>query len=248
MRLGFKAMLPRGARWRHAATVGAGALVCYVGLAYLLLPYEWLRRERLLDPSRIPFVTRTAQGIPGDPLNIGVVGSREELLRAMAAAGWSSADPVTLRSSLEIAGSVLLDRPYRDAPVSPLFYQGRREDLAFEKLAGRSADSRQHVRFWRAEKDEAGRAVWLGSATFDRGVGFSHYTGAITHHIAADIDAERDALVGDLTVARLIEQSYAAPGRGATTAGRNGEGDPYFTDGEMRVLVLKGAGAANAPR
>lgn len=221
--------------------VGATTIALYLMLAYVLLPYEWLRREKLLDPSQIPFVTRTAQGIPGDPLNVGVIGSREELVRAITSAGWSPADPVTLRTSLEIAGSVLLDRPYRDAPVSPLFYQGRREDLAFEKLAGRSADSRQHVRFWRAEKDEAGRAFWLGSATFDRGVGFSHYTGAITHHIAADIDAERDALVGDLTVAGLVERSYPAPGRGATTTGRNGEGDPYFTDGEMRVVVLKDA-------
>ena len=40
------------------------------------------------------------------------------------------------------------------------------------------------------------RPVWLGAATFDRSVGVSHYTGAITHHIDADIDAER-ALLAD---------------------------------------------------
>ena len=67
----------------------------------------------------------------------------------MQAAGWYPADPVTLRSSIEIVGSVLLDRPYRDAPVSPLFYLGRREDLAFEKPIGNSADHRHHVRFWK---------------------------------------------------------------------------------------------------
>ena len=49
-------------------------------------------------------------------------------------------------TSIEIVGSVLLDRPYRDAPVSPLMFQNKREDLAFEKLAGRSADRRDHVR------------------------------------------------------------------------------------------------------
>ena len=57
-------------------------------------------------------VTRTAQGIPGDPLNVGLVGAQHEIIRAISAAGWLPADPVTLRTALEIAGSVLLHRPY----------------------------------------------------------------------------------------------------------------------------------------
>ncbi|MBN9064200.1 MAG: hypothetical protein BGP06_12925 [Rhizobiales bacterium 65-9] len=232
-------------RWRRRATyVGGATLGCYLLLAYLLLPYDWLRYERRLDASE-PMLTRTAQDIPGDPLNVGVVGSRADLFQAMRAAGWSPADPVTLRSSIEIAGSVAFDRPYRDAPVSPLFYHGRREDFAFEKPDGASADRRQHVRFWRSDADgQDGRPLWLGSATFDRGVGFSHYTGAITHHIAPDVDAERDRLVHELIATGLVERSFSAPGRGATANARNGEGDPYVTDGEMRVAVLK---AGDAP-
>ena len=120
----------------------------------------------------------------------------------MNAAGWYPADPVTLKSSIEIVGSVLLDRPYRDAPVSNLYYLGRREDLAFEKPAGNSADRRHHVRFWKVlEQGQEKRPVWLGAATFDRGVGVSQYTGAITHHIDADIDAERELLAADLEAA-----------------------------------------------
>ncbi len=67
----------------------------------------------------------------------------------MHAAGWYPADPITLKSSIEIVGSVLLDRPYRDAPVSNLYYLGRREDLAYEKPIGASADRRNHVRYWK---------------------------------------------------------------------------------------------------
>src|SRR4029079_17419852 len=92
--------------------------------------------------------TRTASGIPGDALNVGLVGSKEDVLTAMHAAGWFPADPITLRSSVEIVGSVILDRPYHDAPVSPLYYQGKKEQLAFEKPDGRSADRRHHVRLW----------------------------------------------------------------------------------------------------
>jgi len=71
-------------------------------------------------------VTSTAQGIPGDAINVGLIGRREDVVSTFA-------DPLTLRSSLEIVGSVLLDRSYKDAPVSPLDFDGRREDLAFEK-------------------------------------------------------------------------------------------------------------------
>jgi hypothetical protein len=35
-------------------------------------------------------------------------------------------------------------------------------------------------------------AFWLGAATFDTRVGFSHTTGQVTHHIGPDVDAERD--------------------------------------------------------
>ena len=37
--------------------------------------------------------------------------------------------------------------------------------------------------------------------TFDRRVGLSHDTGQVTHHIAPDIDAERDGLMRDLRAA-----------------------------------------------
>ncbi len=111
----------------------------------------------------------------------GWLDSKEEVLCAMNAAGWYPADPITLRTSIEIIGSVLLDRPYRNAPVSNLYYLGRREDLAFEKPIGTSADRRNHVRFWEALKQgEEGRPVWLGSATRDMGVELSHDTGQVT--------------------------------------------------------------------
>src|SRR5262245_39958669 len=119
-----------------------GALVVYVMLAYVVLPALWAHHEREPGLSDLPMVTRTADGIPGDALNVGLVGSTEDVHRAMRAAGWFPADPITLRSSIEIVGSVVLDRPYRDAPVSPLYYGGKKEAFAFEKPDGRSADRR----------------------------------------------------------------------------------------------------------
>jgi len=211
----------------------------YLAVAYVALPYAWTHYEHQKGLAGLPMTTRTAQDIPGDALNVGLVGARDDVLCAMHAAGWYPADPITFSSSLAIVGSVILNRPYRDAPVSNLYYDGRREDLAFEKPAGNSADRRHHVRFWQVLADgEEGRPVWLGAVTFDRDVGFSHYTGQITHHIAPDIDAERDGLIGDLTAAHLIEAIYEVTGIGPTLLAWNGGGDRYYTDGEVKIARL----------
>ncbi len=193
-------------RLRRLLIWACALIALYVALAYVILPLAWSHYEHQPKLAAVPMVTRTAQGIPGDALNVGLVGSRDDVVHAMHAAGWFPADPITLKSSIEIIGSVVLDRPYHTAPVSPLYYQGRKQELAYEKPSGKSADRRHHVRFWHVlEKGEEGRPVWLGSVTFDHGVGLSHYTGAVTHHIAPDIDAERDGLIADVVKADMVE-------------------------------------------
>ncbi|MBV8764499.1 MAG: LssY C-terminal domain-containing protein [Hyphomicrobiales bacterium] len=231
--------LTRPSRLSACALILVAALLAYGLLAYVALPTAWTHYEHQKGLAGLPMVTRTAQDIPGDPMNVGLVGTKEDVLCAMHAADWHPADPITLRSSLEIIGSVVLDRPYAQAPVSPLFYQGRREDLAFEKADGKSADRRNHVRFWKVlSKGEEGRSVWLGAATFDRGVGFNRFTGQVTHHIAADIDAERDFLTEALMDAKVVEAVYEVTGIGPTLDGVNGGGDPYHTDGEIKISRL----------
>jgi hypothetical protein len=236
-------------RLRNLVTVLVVALAIYGLAAYVVLPMAWTHYEHQPGLADRPMVTRTGQGIPGDPLNVGLVGAREDVLHAMHAAGWYPADPITWRSSVEIVGSVVLDRPYHDAPVSPLYYDGRREDFAFEKPVGESADRRDHVRFWKVlDKGAEGRPVWLGSATYDRGVGLSHDTGQVTHHIGPDIDAVRDLLTEDLKKAGMVEATYQVTGIGPTVNGHNGEGDPYYSDGEIWMSRLVPAGTrATAP-
>ncbi len=227
------ARIARLARW---AALGVSA---YLVLAYLVLPTFWRHYEHLPAMATMPKVTRAANGLPGDPLNVALVGTDAEVHRAFAAVDWRPADPITLRSSLGIAESVVLDRPDPAAPVSSLFLFGRRQDLAFEKDIGGNARERNHVRLWRTQLRVAGdRPLWVGAATFDRGVGLSHTTGQITHHIAADIDAERDTLVRDLEVGEQLKTLYYVTGIGPTVDGHNGGGDRYFTDGELAVAVL----------
>ena len=239
----------RSVRWRPTITLAAigATFLAYALFAYVALPSVWTRYEHQKRLAGLPMVTRTDQGIPGDPINIGLVGTKDDVLCAMHAAGWYPADPITWRSSLRIVGSVVLNRPYPSAPVSKLTYQGRLEDLAFEKPSGKSARRRHHVRFWEAlASEQEGRSVWLGAATFDRGVGLSHYTGQVTHRISPDIDAERDTLIDDLKNAHVVQAIYQVSGVGPTLNGRNGEGNRYYTDGEIRISrLVEGCGATS---
>ena len=215
-------------------------LMGYVVVAYLVMPFVWTKYVQA-HPSleAIPHLTYTADGIPGDPLNVALIGTETELKKIMLVAKWYPADPLTLRSCLEIADATVLERPYDDAPVSNLYLWGRKEDLAFEQPVGDDPRQRHHVRFWRSDRvDRNGRPVWVGAAIYDTRVGFSDTTGQITHHISADIDAERDKLFHDLEQTGDLSEVYHIQGFHKIREGRNGGGDPWHTDGELYVGVI----------
>jgi len=188
---------------------------------------------------RSPRHTTTAQGRQGDAVNVAFIGSEEELHRTLAAAGWFAADPITLRTSIKIAADVVLHKPYAHAPVSDLYLWGRRQDAAFEQPAGDSPKQRHHVRFWRsAEVDHNGEPLWLGAATYDERVELSRTTGGITHKISPDIDRERNKLVSDTIQAETLDGYYWVEQFHVQPEGRNGGGDPYFTDRRLAVGVI----------
>jgi hypothetical protein len=221
--------------------VGGVLIAGYLVIAYFALPIFWMRYTRhhpaLTD---IPGITHTADGIPGDPLNMALIGTEADLKRIMVAAHWYPADPLTLRSRLEIASAAVFEHPYDDAPVSDLFLWGRKEDLAFEQPVGNDPRQRHHVRFWRSDKlDPDGRPIWVGAAIFDQRVGLSHTTGQITHHTAPDIDAERDKLFADLRQTGELSEVFFVDDFHRIRQGRNGGGDPWFTDGRLEVGVIR---------
>lgn len=222
--------------WRFFAVLAA-----YLVAVYVVMPNAWkhyARRHPALDD--VPGITRTADGIPGDPINVALVGTKPEVVRIMLAAQWHAADPLTLKSCLEIAEASVLKREYADAPVSNLYYFGRKEDLAFEQPVGDSPRHRHHVRFWQSDKlDSDGRPFWFGSAVYDERVGLSRTTGQITHVTAPDVDAERNYLFKCLTATGDLAEQYVVDDFHKIRQGKNGGGDPWRTDGRLFVGVIK---------
>jgi len=209
-------------------------------LAYVVLPAVWRRHGALPPDGAFPRLTYTAEGIPADPINVALVGTREDIVAAMRAAGWIQAARFPFGGGLREAGGVPLDRPYPAGPMSTHFVARRRpQDIAFEQLVGRSPRRRHHVRFWRYGGRSGGRAVWLGAASFDRSLGISRFTGEVMHHIDPRIDAERDKLIEDLGHAGRIGGTSRVTGYLSARRGRNGGGDWYVTDGRLAVVVLR---------
>jgi hypothetical protein len=227
---------------RFIASLGIGlliALALYFVIAYIGLPAAWrfyAHRHPALE--NLPDVTSTKDHHPGDPINLALIGSEEDVKAIMHSAGWIAADKLGLKSDLKIAADTVLDRPYADAPVSNLYLWGRKEDLAFEQPVGNNPRERHHVRFWKADDaDDQGRPLWAGAATFDERVGFSHTTGQITHHIAGDIDVERDHVIGTLkATGRVTVESI--DDFHDKREGYNGGGDRWHTDGKLVVATV----------
>ncbi|MBN8247139.1 MAG: LssY C-terminal domain-containing protein [Verrucomicrobia bacterium] len=231
-------------RWLFGA---GGGILLYLAVAYVIMPLAWKRDVRLhAKLFDAPRITHTPSGIPGDPINLALLGTKEQVIRAMTAARWAPADPLTFDSSVRIAVDSVFRRPDTNAPVSTLELFGRKQDLAFEQPIGNSPRQRHHVRFWHWDQLHEGREVWFGAVTLDQRVGLSHTTGQVTHHIGPDLDAERDRLMAGLEQAGVTEKVFWVDGF-QELQGRNGGGDPWHTDGRLEVAVLKAALAVTHP-
>jgi hypothetical protein len=227
--------------WQHVALWIAGVVLLYLLVAYVLLPLWWsVYEKRHPWLENIPGVTQTHDHHPGDPLNVSLVGSQEELEEIMTAAGWYKAKALGLRSDVKIAADTILKRPDDEAPVSSLYLFGRKEDVAYEQPVGDSPRKRHHVRYWKCpQASPDGRTVWIGSVTFDERVGLSHTTGQVTHHISPDVDEERDRLFAELKKTGELASVEAIADFHTTLSGKNGSGDPWHTDGALMYGVMK---------
>jgi hypothetical protein len=215
-------------------------LLLWLAMAYLLIPNVWklyAKEHPAIDAS--PRITETSDHHPGDPLNVALIGTREQLDAIMKASGWFPAAALGIKSDLKIGIDTVLSRPDVDAPVSSLYLFGRKEDAAFERPVGDNPRHRHHVRFWKLDaSSQTGRPIWIGSAVYDSHVGLSRTTGQITHVTAPDIDQERDYLFECLKKSGDLASFEDIPGFHKQLSGKNGGGDPWRTDGDLYLGVI----------
>jgi hypothetical protein len=235
-------------------------LVLALGLTYGIAAYVILPRAirmglRILQRKRVPRFTITGDGLPGDPVNLALIGTVNELRAAFAAAGWSEADRLGLASSWRMIRAFVLNSPYPAAPFSTLYLFGRGQDIGFQKAIDNSPRKRHHIRFWalsvaRAE-DTAGTAelwlntdrppddasvLWVGAGTRDTGISLTRLSFQITHATDSDTNVERDYIIAELTKNGVIGAATSYKARqylGMEHVNR------YVTDGDVTLATLE---------
>ncbi len=182
-----------------------------------------------------PRITHTKSGADGDPVNMVFVGRKDQIMQSFQKAGWLIPDPITLRTAEKIAVDSLAHRSYPTAPVSNLYVFGRVQDLAFEKPTN-DVQNRGHIRLWKTGTLIGGQLVWVGQASYDRGIELSGTNHLPTHHIAPTVDLERNAVGADLEKTGLVKEEAYGEFTHPILYARNGGGDYYESDGDMLVI------------
>jgi hypothetical protein len=66
--------------------------ITYKIAAYIILPRVIRLGLKILQRQRVPSFTVTGDGLPGDPVNIALVGTLQQLRAAFTALSWAEAD------------------------------------------------------------------------------------------------------------------------------------------------------------
>jgi hypothetical protein len=107
--------------------------VTYGAAAYIILPRIVRMSLKILQRKRVPRFTITGDGLPGDPVNLVLTGTLQQLNAAFEVAGWSQADRLDLASSWRMIRAFVFNSPYPTAPFSTLYLFGRGQDVGFSE-------------------------------------------------------------------------------------------------------------------
>ena len=228
--------------------------VTYGLAAYVILPRAVRMGLKILQRKRVPRFTITGDGLPGDPVNLVLIGTLQQLRSAFAAADWVEADRLGLASSWRMARAFIFNSPYPTAPFSTLYLFGRGQDIGFQKSIDNSPRKRHHIRFWALDlayaRDTVGTAafwlnadrppddahvLWVGAGTRDTGFSLTRLTFQITHATDADTNVERDYIVTELMKAQVIGEVTSYQSGQQLPVGRVNH---YVTDGDVSVASL----------
>lgn len=191
-----------------------------------------------IDHMPFPLTDFTGAHVSCDPANVLVVATPAQFHAVFLQEGWVVPQPLSVDSIAHFVEALVLHERYPDAPLSTQYDFGRPEDQAFEKNCIR-VNARDHFRAWQTSLTADGKPVWLLACTRDARIGLTGKDHLPDHIIAPDVDTERDLVVGDLVHSGQVASVTSIVGFGPGYHGHNANGDPYYTDGSIKVVVLK---------
>jgi len=184
-----------------------------------------------------PTRTESADGRPGDCVNIVLLGTAAQLRQGFEVAGWTPAEKTGMVSGAKTFLAVLQQKGYATAPVSTFLMGDRAPDLVFQKQLNTFA-KRHHVRIWQLPEPVGGETAWLAAATHDVGIGAEKAGLSWYHRIDSHIDRERDKIAADLMFTGLPRGLCWLDRPDLPRTAKNATGDDLITDGRMLVLAF----------
>ncbi len=190
--------------------------------------------------QQIPRRVSDANGRPGDMVNFVVLGSKEQVQKAFAAAGWVLVDRTKGEAVLHALLNSSEKQAYLEMPMSELYLFGRAQDFGYARAEPvQVVATRHHLRLWQAPFEVNGQTMWAGAATHDVGFEKDQRNGGVTHKIDPNVDQEREFVSSTLTeTGMLAGTSYLMPAdplREAHTA----TGGTFQSDGRVLVINLQ---------
>lgn len=189
-------------------------------------------REKLLA---LPNRSLTRSGRPSDVVNLAFLGSPEQIEAAFQAAGWTYGDSISAWSVLREMRAFSTLNSYAHLPISNQWLDGKAPDIRLQKSFD-SYQKREHIRIWK--EDGLEQNLWAAGVIRETSASWSIRTGRFIHHVDPDIDAERESVVRDLTLAGCVGDVYRVPRAENPEKERNASGDWLRTDGGLTVLKL----------
>jgi hypothetical protein len=177
----------------------------------------------------------------GDPLNLVIVGGRDDAFPALVRRGWSPTEATYTGSVMKMINSTMSGERYPYSPISPLYLYGRPQDLALQK-ARDNVHQRNHLRLWLSPMRYQDQLVWIGQISRDIGTRLTiHSPYLTTHKIDPNVDQALLALIEDLIYSQHLSKIALVKGVGAAprdTPRQNLTTDPYYTAGNRGVLFF----------
>jgi hypothetical protein len=196
------------------------------------------REELERDIAAMPFRTQApSSGRSSDLTNVLFIGSRDQIASAFTAAGWTQADPASLRGRINWLRAVAELRGDGVAPMSLLLLNGSAPDMSWQKGLN-DVSKRHHIRMWKEDTTWHGQEMWVGAATRDVDFAYMRPGNRLSHKIEENVDQERDKVAYDLAYTSCGNPLDWADRADFPRSASNATGDPIITDGRMVVVEL----------
>jgi len=170
-----------------------------------------------------------------EPINFIFLAKNDwDLIKLFKKAWYTPADKITFDSIVKIWTSLYDKKPYYNAPMLPLYWDGKLQNFNFQKVDNpENIRLRHHIRIWKTNFKQWEYNIYVACAVYDDGIKWH-----ITHKIDPNIDKERDFTFRKLEKTWLIK-SYKFVQFVNWYIWYNFSYDKFFTDGKIYVLYVK---------